>query len=129
MRVYDKEFKEEAIKLSYEIGNKVASKQLGITVTTLYTWRSRHNQYGSIAFVGSGRKRMDPKTAEIRAMKKKIKELETVNDIFKKALAFFRREPKEVAAGELFQWIWMHKTQDKARYSIKNMCKVLNISN
>jgi transposase len=55
MRVYDKEFKEEAIKLSYEIGNKVASKQLGIPVTTLYTWRSRHNQYGTIAFLGSGR--------------------------------------------------------------------------
>jgi transposase-like protein len=37
MRVYDREFKEEAIKLSYEIGNKAASEQLGIPVTTLYT--------------------------------------------------------------------------------------------
>ncbi len=54
MRVYDKEFKEEAIKLSYEIGNKAASDQLGIPETTLYTWRSRLKQHGEIAFVGSG---------------------------------------------------------------------------
>lgn len=54
MRVYDKEFKEEAIKLSCEIGNKAASEQLGIPVTTLYTWKSQIKQHGSIAFVGSG---------------------------------------------------------------------------
>ncbi|MFZ3102387.1 MAG: transposase [Desulfitobacteriaceae bacterium] len=35
MRVYDKEFKEEAIKLSYELGIKSAAEQLGILGTTL----------------------------------------------------------------------------------------------
>ncbi|WP_051273734.1 transposase [Desulfotruncus alcoholivorax] len=53
MRVYEKEFKEEVIKLSYEIGSRAASEQLGIPPTTLYTWRSRIKQHGSIAFVGS----------------------------------------------------------------------------
>ena len=95
MRVYDKEFKEEAIKLSYEIGNKAASDQLGIPETTLYTWRSRLKQHGEIAFVGSGNKRMDPKTAEIKSMEKKIKELEAANDILKKALAFFPQSQKK----------------------------------
>lgn len=37
MRGYDKEFKEAAIKLAYEIGVKSASDQLGIPVTTLST--------------------------------------------------------------------------------------------
>ena len=40
MRGYDKEFKEEAIKLSYELGIRVASEQLGVPGTTLYTWRN-----------------------------------------------------------------------------------------
>lgn len=97
MRVYDKEFKEEAIKLSQGVGPKVASEQLGIPETTLYTWINRLKQYGAIAFVGSGNKRLDPQTAEIRAMEKKIKELEAANDILKKALAFFvgRRVPNK----------------------------------
>jgi transposase len=95
MRGYDKEFKEEAIKLSYDIGNKEAALQLGIPETTLYTWRSRIKQHGEIAFVGSGNKRMDPKTAEIRAMQKKVKELEAANDILKKALAFFAQSQKK----------------------------------
>lgn len=95
MRGYDKEFKEEAIKLSYEIGNRAAAEQLGIPETTLYTWRSRLKQYDAIAFVGSGNKRMDPKTAEIRTMEKKIKELEAANDILKKALAFFAQSQKK----------------------------------
>ncbi|HVJ48095.1 transposase [Desulfitobacterium sp.] len=76
MRGYDKEFKEEAIKLSYELGIRAAAEQLGVPGTTLYTWRNRTKQYGSIAFVGSANKRIDPKTAEVRAMEKKIKELE-----------------------------------------------------
>lgn len=95
MRVYDKEFKEEALKLSQEVGPKAASEQLGIPETTIYTWRSRLKQYGAIAFVGSGHKRLDPQTAEIRAMEKKIKELEAVNDILKRALGFFAGSQKK----------------------------------
>lgn len=95
MRGYDKDFKEEAIKLSYEIGAKAAADKLGIPVTTLSSWRSRNNQYGEIAFVGSGHKRIDPKMAEIRKMEKKIKELETANDILKRALGFFAESQKK----------------------------------
>lgn len=94
MRVYDKEFKEEAVKLSNDIGNKAASDQLGIPVTTLYTWKSQIKQHGSIAFVGSGHKRIDPKMAEVKALEKKIKELEAANDILKKALGFFAESQK-----------------------------------
>jgi len=95
MRDYDKDFKEEAIKLSCEIGPKAAAEKLGIPGTTLYTWRSRTKKYGAIAFVGSGNKRLDPKTAEIREMEKKIKELEVANDILKRALGFFAESQKK----------------------------------
>ncbi len=95
MRVYDKEFKEEAIKLSYEVGSTAASEQLGIPSTTLYTWRSQRNQHGSLAFVGSGHQRIDPKTAELKRLEKKIKEFKSANDILKKALAFFAESTKK----------------------------------
>jgi transposase len=95
MREYDKDFKHEAIKLSYELGPIAASEKLGVPVTTLYTWRNRTKQYGEIAFVGSGHKRVDPKTVEIKAMEKKIKDLETANDILKRALGFFAESQKK----------------------------------
>lgn len=95
MRVYDKEFKEEAIKLSSDIGPKAASQQLGIPETTLYTWRSQIKKHGTLAFVGSGYQRVDPKTAETKALEKRIRELESANDILKRALAFFAESQKK----------------------------------
>ena len=38
---YSKEFKEEALKLSDEIGLKKAAQQLGIQYYTLSDWRSK----------------------------------------------------------------------------------------
>lgn len=42
MKQYSKDFKEEALKLSDEIGVKNAAKQLGIAYYTLADWRSIH---------------------------------------------------------------------------------------
>ena len=41
MATYSKEFKEEAIRLSDEIGNKKAVAPLGIPYYTLADWRNR----------------------------------------------------------------------------------------
>ena len=41
MKHYSKEFKEEALKLSDEIGVKKAAQQLGIAYYTLADWRRR----------------------------------------------------------------------------------------
>lgn len=40
---YSKEFKEEALKLSDEIGVKKAAQQLGIQYYTLSDWRSKRS--------------------------------------------------------------------------------------
>ena len=42
---YEKSFKEEAVKLSDEIGLKKASEQLGIPYNTLADWRHKQNIY------------------------------------------------------------------------------------
>lgn len=95
MRVYDKEFKEEAIKLYFDVGPTAATEKLEIPITTLYTWRNNLNHYGNMAIVGSGHKRIDQKIAEIRVLEKQIKELEAANDILKRALAFFAVSQKK----------------------------------
>ena len=40
-KVYDKEFKIQAVKLGREIGFSAAAKELGINVDTLYGWNKR----------------------------------------------------------------------------------------
>ena len=50
---YDKSFKEEALKLSDEIGVKAAAAQLGIPYYTLSGWRNNRKKYGADLYCGS----------------------------------------------------------------------------
>jgi transposase len=94
MRVYEKDFKEEAIKLANEVGTSRASEQLGVPTSTLSGWKTSKLKYKENAFSGSGKERIIPSNAtEVRLMKK-IKELERANDILKEALGFFARSQK-----------------------------------
>jgi transposase len=94
---YDNEFKQEALKLSDEIGVKKASEQLGIPYYTLANWRCINKKHGEYAFVGSGksRKLSDPNEKRIYELEKEIKELQRANDILKDALGFFASSRKK----------------------------------
>ena len=90
---YSKEFKQQAIKLSDEIGTQKACEQLGLTYFTLGGWRKKEN-----------RKRiMDEKTAENittpltereKKLMKEIEELREANNILKDAFSFFVNDRK-----------------------------------
>ena len=90
---HSKEFKQQAIKLSDEIGTQKACEQLGLTYFTLGGWRKKEN-----------RKRiMDEKTAENtttpltereRKLMKEIEELREANNILKDAFSFFVNDRK-----------------------------------
>ena len=88
---YDNQFKEEALKLSDEIGVKAAAEQLGIPYYTLSGWRNNRKKYGFNACVGSGHKRMssDPQEQRIRELEKENAELRHSNEILQEALGFF----------------------------------------
>jgi transposase len=47
--------KEEAVRLSDEIGPKKAAEQLGVSYYTLQEWRKRRTLHGDGAHIGSGR--------------------------------------------------------------------------
>ena len=51
---YEKSFKEEAVRLSDEIGVRKAAEQLGVPSYTLADWRQQRKRYRVQAYVGSG---------------------------------------------------------------------------
>ena len=86
---YDKAFKEEALRLSDDIGIKEASAQLGIPYNTLAGWRKSRKAYGQYSFVGSGNKHKPQSESDRR-----ISELKRANEILKEALGFFAQSRK-----------------------------------
>jgi transposase len=94
---YEKSFKEEAVRLSDEIGVKKAAEQLGVPYYTLADWRRERKRYSTQAFVGSGHKRMsaDPKEQELYELRKEVAELRRSNEILQEALGFFAKNRKK----------------------------------
>jgi transposase len=94
MRRYDKGFKEEAVKLSDEVGVKQAASQLGLPYDTLADWRQKRKAFGDHAFVGSGIRRDAPLDEHERQLMKENAELRKANEILKDALSFFAKDRK-----------------------------------
>jgi len=94
MNQYDKAFKEEAVRLSDEIGPKKAAEQLGVAYHTLQGWRKQRTLHGDGAHIGSGRDASADKTARDIELEREIGELRRANEILKDALGFFAKDRK-----------------------------------
>lgn len=97
MKRYDKQFKEEAVRLSREIGTRRAAEQLGLSYHTLAGWRRDKQAHGSETFVGSGKlyeasQGMTPREIELQ---RENEELRRANEILKDALGFFAKDRKK----------------------------------
>ena len=91
MSNYSKEFKEEALRLSDELGVKKAASQLGIPYYTLSDWRQSRKA-----------RRRDTSAMSDEEMRKRNRELEKenaelrqANEILKDALGFFAKDRKK----------------------------------
>ncbi|TDP61549.1 transposase [Bradymonas sediminis] len=89
MKRYPKEFKQEAVRLSYLDDRTCVqvADELGIDVRSLYQWRSQAKKNGEDAFPGKGKQ--TPEQAEISELKKKVRRLEQERAILKKAMSIF----------------------------------------
>jgi len=87
MKRYDKEFREQALKLSDEVGVKKAAEQLGIVYGTLADWRKQRAR----ATKKEGTNNPDD---EIARLKRANAELKKANSILKDALGFFVEDRK-----------------------------------
>lgn len=94
VRVYDKEFKLNAIKLYLTSGRtyKQVSKELGIPGGTLVTWVKSHKKDGAEAFPGKGF--IKPSDAEVMNLRKELSIVREERDILKKALGIFSSQRK-----------------------------------
>ena len=90
MRRYDQSFKEEALKLSDDIGVKKACEQLDVNYGTLTGWRKQRSRKNK-----AGKKSEDEIQKENARLKKEIDELKSANEILKDALGFFAADRKQ----------------------------------
>ena len=96
MNNYDQQFKEEAVRLSNDMGVKKAAERLGIPYHTLSGWRKQQSRHGESAFVGSGHSYMpEGKSQRERELELENAELRRANDILKDALGFFAKDRKK----------------------------------
>ena len=86
---YSKEFKEEALKLSDEIGLKKAAAQLGIKYYTLADWRSKRKEQLNAPRL------TDAEQHRICELEREVTELRRANNILKDALGFFAKDRKK----------------------------------
>jgi len=94
MNQYDKNFKEEAVKLVLDLDRPVrkVAQELGIHENTLYKWIRQYKEHKGDAFPGSGNQRTEDE--EIKRLKKIIDDLQEENAILKKATAIFAKRQK-----------------------------------
>ena len=90
---YSKEFKEEALKLSNEIGLKNAASQLGVPYYTLADWRNRPHRKRTV-HPEEELSELE-KTARLRQLERENAELREANNILKDALGFFAKDRKK----------------------------------
>ncbi len=93
-KVYTKEFKEEAVRLTQTSGKSIAqvARELGISDTSIHGWRKELAEHGKDAFPGSGHQ--TPLEEENRRLKREVERLQQERDILKKVVSIFSRESK-----------------------------------
>ncbi len=93
-RKYDKQFKEEAVKLVTEGGRTVAdvARSLGIHENLLHTWKRQLKDDPAGSFPGKGHQKTQDE--ELRRLQKENASLKEDKEILKKALAIFSKHPK-----------------------------------
>ncbi len=93
-RKFDREFKEDAIRLILDGGRSVrdVARDLGIYENMLHRWKQEYLQDTEHSFPGKGH--MKPHEEELFKLKRRIADLEEDRAILKKALAIFSKRPK-----------------------------------
>ncbi|BFM44103.1 IS3 family transposase [Flavobacterium sp. CFS9] len=122
MKNYDRAFKVNAVKLSYERGKgQIASieRELGITASCLYRWRQDFEKFGTGSFCGTGYLKLTPEQKTITNLEKKIKNSELTLEILKSG-------SKYVAQGKVMTKEFIEN--NKHKFSILKMCNSLEVS-
>ena len=86
MKKYSQEFKDQAVKLSDDVGVKKAAEQLGVSLNTLSSWRrAKKKMPEGKTFVLSARE---------KELQKENEELKKTVAILREAMRFFATDQK-----------------------------------
>ena len=93
-RIYNRDFKVEAVKLITDKGYTIAeaSRNLGVEYSVLRRWKKQFESDPRYAFPGKGL--LKPQDEEMRRLKRELERVQEERDILKKALAYFAEEQK-----------------------------------
>ena len=94
-RRFNREFKQEAVRLIEESGKSVAeiAADLGVSDNSLYRWRQEFRRDGEQAFPGQGRLKADDEY--VRQLEQELKIVKQERDILKKAVSIFSKGPNQ----------------------------------
>jgi transposase len=88
---YTKEFKQEAVRLAQESGNKSqVVRELGIHSSMLRRWEKQLAEYGEKAFPGKGHVQNE----ELSQLQRENQRLQETVEILKKAVGIFSSRPR-----------------------------------
>jgi transposase len=90
---YDLEYKMQIAKLVVEEGKKAAelARDLDIPIGTLRNWIDAYRKKKESGFVGSGN--LAPDVKVVKDLEKQIRDLQEENEILKKAMHVFTKNP------------------------------------
>lgn len=90
-KAYSREFRIEAVKLSYKSDRSVEeiAAELGVSKSSLFRWRKQFGADPDQAFPGKGQRK--ERDAEIARLKKELREAKMENEILNKAAAIFAK--------------------------------------
>lgn len=96
---YSQEFKDQAVKLSYESGKMVAeiAHDLGVAQSALYEWRAQARESTSpltpptVGIHGIAARKSGGREEEIRTLREKLRIMTMERDILKKAIQVLGR--------------------------------------
>jgi len=89
---YDKVFKDNAVKLSFERKNvSELAHELGVEPLLLYRWRKEYQEKGLQSFPGNGVQTFSEEAKKVADLEKRLFDAETERDILKKALSIISK--------------------------------------
>jgi transposase len=92
---YDRAFKENAVKLSYQRKNQSAlARELGVDHRVLRRWRKEYEQFKDKSFQGSGNARLSDQEKELRDLRKALTNKTLELEILKKAMGIISQSDR-----------------------------------
>ncbi|NMD72895.1 transposase [Bacillus sp. DNRA2] len=89
---FEDSFKIETVKYVRENNKSVAqvAREIGVNENTLHGWVKKYGEQPEIKAVQS----FSSEAAELRALQKEIRDLKEENEILKKAMHYFAKDPR-----------------------------------